>query len=32
MTEDEKLEVAIGIYDSKLKQKINEIKVTCGIE
>ena len=32
LTEDEKLEVAIGVYNSKLKEKIREIQTTCGIE
>ena len=31
MTEDDKLEVAVGAYDQKLDAKIAEIKAACGI-
>ncbi len=31
MTEDDKLEVAVGAYDKKLDAKIAEIKAACGI-
>lgn len=31
MTEDEKLEVAIGDYNHRINRKIEEIKHTCGI-
>ena len=32
LQEKDKLEVATGIYNSKLKEKIREIQATCGIE
>jgi hypothetical protein len=32
LQEKDKIEVATGIYNSKLKEKIREIQTTCGIE
>jgi hypothetical protein len=32
LQEKDKLEVAIGEYNHKLKRKIEEIKTTCGLE
>lgn len=32
LQEDDKIEVATGIYNKKLKEKIQEIKATCGLE
>ncbi len=32
LTEDEKLEVASGLYNKKIEEKIAEIKRECGIE
>jgi starvation-inducible outer membrane lipoprotein len=32
LQEEDKLEVAIGVYNHRLKRKIEEIKTTCGLE
>jgi hypothetical protein len=32
LQEKDKIEVATGIYNSKLEEKINEIQITCGLE
>ena len=32
LQEDDKIEVATGIYNNKLEDKIEEIKSTCGID
>ena len=32
LQEDDKIEVATGIYNSMLEEKIDEIQITCGLE